>query len=253
MMCGRRQLMMRSRAGLTLAAGLIAGLALLAEQAMAQGRAGDLPEDQPAAAGNWSRSQTPAQVRSAAPSGTATGSSENQQTGSGVPVPRPKPGSKAAERDKAERQKKVVIGSPPADAGQAAAEDEAAAPLPKAKPANKQDKPVQAGLAPAAEDGVEVPYRGDLEKDEIKSVLTGKVVASRIDGEDARITLGEDGKLTWTAGTAGGAGFWWTEKGRICDRYDPSGDFPGRGAGCRSFEQRADGYYAGGRRLQFLN
>ena len=48
-------------------------------------------------------------------------------------------------------------------------------------------------------------------------------------------------------------GFWWAETGRVCDRYDPSGDFPGRGAGCRSFEQKADGYYSGGKRLEFLN
>ncbi len=244
---------MRSRAGVTLAAGLIAGLAMFVEQAASQGRGGDLPEDQPAAAGNWSPSQTPEQVRSATPSGDQSGNDSSQQTSSGVPVPRPKPGSKAAERDEAERKKKTAAGTPPKDADQTASEGTAAVPAPKAKPATQQDKPVQAGLTPAPEDGVEVPYRGDMEKDEIKSVLTGKVLASRIEGQDARITLGEDGKLTWTAGPASGAGFWWTEKGRVCDRYDPSGDFPGRGAGCRSFEQGADGYYAGGRRLEFLN
>lgn len=245
---------MRAGARTVLAAGLVAGLALFAEQAMAQGRGGDLREDQPIGAGNWSRSQTPEQIRTTAPSGEASATGSEEQTSSGVPVPRPKPGSKAAERDAAERQKKkVVIGSPPAASEDTASEDSSNAPVPKTKPARTQDKPVQAGLAPSAEEGVEVPYRGDLERDEIKEVLTGKSLASRIDGQDARITLGEDGKLTWTAGAASGTGFWWAEKGRVCDRYDPSGDFPGRGAGCRSFEQKADGYYAGGRRLQFLN
>jgi hypothetical protein len=244
---------MRAGARAVLAAGLVAGLALFAEQATAQGRGGDLREDRPSGAGNWSRSQTPEQIRSAAPSGESSGTGNEEQTSSGVPVPRPKPGSKAAERDAAERKKKVVIGTPPAGSESTASEGSSSAPVPKAKPAQTPDKPVQAGLAPSAEEGVDVPYRGDMERDEIKQVLTGKELASRIDGQDARISLGEDGKLTWTAGATSGTGFWWAEKGRVCDRYDPSGDFPGRGAGCRSFEQKADGYYSGGRRLEFLN
>jgi hypothetical protein len=63
----------------------------------------------------------------------------------------------------------------------------------------------------------------------------GKTIISRIDGKEARITLGTAGKLVWRSSAGSGNGFWWTENGRVCDRYDPSGDFPGRGAGCRSF------------------
>lgn len=244
---------MRAGARAVLAAGLVAWLALCSVQAGAQGRGGDLREDRPIGAGNWSRSQTPEQIRTTAPSGETSATGSEDQTSSGVPVPRPKPGSKAAKRDAAEQAEKARKQAKTEEPASSGSEETAAAPVPKTKPVKKDDKPVQAGLAPSAEEGVDVPYRGDLERDEIKQVLTGKALASRIDGQDARITLGEDGKLTWTAGAASGTGFWWAEKGRVCDRYDPSGEFPGRGAGCRSFEQKADGYYAGGRRLQFLN
>jgi hypothetical protein len=79
----------------------------------------------------------------------------------------------------------------------------------------------------------------------------GKTIISRIDGKEARITLGTAGKLVWRSSAGSGNGFWWTENGRVCDRYDPSGDFPGRGAGCRSFEQRGGDYYAGGKPVNF--
>lgn len=158
---------------------------------------------------------------------------------SDVPVPRPKPGSKAAKAD-ATRTKAVKAESKKT-------------PVPRKK--TKPKEAVQAGLAPTEKESAnaDAPYRGKMESTEIKEVLTGRVLASRIDGKSANITLVEGGTLNWTSSSGSGEGRWWAEKGRICDRYDPSGDFPGRGAGCRSFEQKSDGYYAGGRKLKFVN
>ena len=177
--------------------------------------------------GNWSNADGAAKAEA------------DDATGSDIPVPRPKPGSKAAKADAARTK--------------AAKSESKQAPVPR-----KETKPkaaVQAGLA-SSETGsgnTSAPYRGSLDSTEIKDVLVGKVLASRIDGKRATITLGEEGVLNWTSASGSGQGRWWVEKGRICDRYDPSGDFPGRGAGCRSFEQKSDGFYAGGRKLQFVN
>jgi len=234
---------MCARAGILLAAGFAAGLTLLAETAAA-GRAGERPENMPVGAGNWSGSKSEDESRtSAKPRKPASSDSDRD-----VPIPRAKPGSKAAKAEAEAAKKKAA-----SKQKEEASEETAAVPAPKAKPKKSDDKPVQAGLVTDAVEADDAPYRGSLGKDEIKQVLTGKVVASRIDGQDARITLGDEGKLTWTSAGASGVGFWWAENGRVCDRYDPSGDFPGRGAGCRSFEQKADGYYSGGKRLQFLN
>lgn len=158
---------------------------------------------------------------------------------SDIPVPRPKPGSKAAKADAARTK--------------AAKTETKKAPVPRKK--TKPKKQVQAGLAPG-ENGSgnkSAPYRGKMDSAEIREVLTGKILASRIDGKSANITLVEGGTLNWTSSSGSGQGRWWAEKGRICDRYDPSGEFPGRGAGCRSFEQKSDGFYAGGRKLKFVN
>lgn len=246
---------MRARAGILLAAGLLAGVNLMTQVAAAAGKSSDRPQDMPVGAGNWSGSKSEDDIRSSVKPDSAA----SQDSDRDVPIPRPKPGSKAAKAEAEAAKKKAAAEAAEADkkakaSGQKEDSEEAAAvPAPKAKPKKEDDKPVQAGLVPGAGDSGDAPYRGNLEKDEIKSILTGKVVASRIDGKDARITLGEEGKLTWTAGDMSGVGFWWAETGRVCDRYDPSGDFPGRGAGCRSFEQKADGYYSGGKRLEFLN
>ncbi len=179
-------------------------------------------------AGNWSRADTDAKK-------AETGDS----SGSDIPVPRPKPGSKAAKAEAA-RAKTASTGSKKA-------------PVPRKK--TKPKAAVQAGLAPGetTSGNTSAPYRGSLDSDAIKELLIGKVLASRIDGKNATITLVEGGTLNWTSAAGSGQGRWWVEKGRICDRYDPSGDFPGRGAGCRSFEQKSDGYYAGGRKLKFVN
>ncbi len=177
-------------------------------------------------AGNWSRADSDA--AKAATDGTEA---------SDIPVPRAKPGSKAAKADAARAKTEVVKQVP--------------VPRKKVKP----QAPVQAGLV-ASDSGsgdASAPYRGKMAAAEIKEFLNGKMLASRIDGKKATITLVEGGDLDWTSTAGAGKGKWWPEKGRICDRYDPSGEFPGRGAGCRSFEQKADGYYAGGKKLQFVN
>ena len=177
--------------------------------------------------GNWSNADAAAKAEA------------DDASGSDVPVPRPKPGSKAAKADAA-RTKSAESGS-----------KQAPVPRQKAKP----KAAVQAGLVPSetGSANTSAPYRGKLQSAEIKEALVGKVLASRIDGKKATITLVEGGVLNWTSASGSGQGRWWAEAGRICDRYDPSGDFPGRGAGCRSFEQKPDGYYAGGRKLQFVN
>jgi len=187
-------------------------------------------------AGNWSRADQEA------------AKSESKDTGdSEIPVPRPKPGGKAAKADAARtkaaaaKHKKVTKS------------DDKQAPVPRKKTLPK--KHVHAGIV-ASENGngdSSAPYRGSLDSAEIKEFLAGKVLTSHIDGKKANITLAEGGILNWRSSAGEGQGKWWAEKGRICDRYDPSGDFPGRGAGCRSFEKKADGYYAGGRKLQFVN
>ncbi|WP_108881193.1 hypothetical protein [Anderseniella sp. Alg231-50] len=180
-------------------------------------------------AGNWSKKASDAKK----PTETDT------STASDIPVPRPKPGSKAAKADAARAK--------------TAEKETKKAPVPRKKTKPKAD--VQAGLTPSdnGSGNTSAPYRGSLDSTEIKEALTGKVLASRIDGKRATITLGEEGVLNWKTASSSGQGRWWVEKGRICDRYDPSGDFPGRGAGCRSFEQKSDGFYAGGRKLQFVN
>ena len=187
-------------------------------------------------AGNWSRADEEA-ARAASPD-------EDSQD---IPVPRPKPGSKAAKadaaREKADAAKRSKVAK--SEAGQV--------PIPRKK--TRPKKPVEAGLV-SSENGdgnTSAPYRGRLESAEIKELLNGKVLTSRIDGKRANITLVEGGVLNWVSSSGEGQGRWWTEKGRICDRYDPSGEFPGRGAGCRSFEQKSDGFYAGGRKLRFVN
>ncbi|MEM7636255.1 MAG: hypothetical protein AAF299_16945 [Pseudomonadota bacterium] len=173
--------------------------------------------------GNWSNS------------GAATEDEADDTSRSDIPVPRPKPGSKAAKADSARTK--------------AARAQSEKTPVPRKK--TKPRSAVQAGLVPA--DNSSAPYRGKMESADIKEVLNGKILASRIDGKNANITLVEGGDLNWTSSAGSGQGRWWVEKGRICDRYDPSGDFPGRGAGCRSFEQKSDGFYAGGRKLKFVN
>ncbi len=176
--------------------------------------------------GNWSRADSEAAKAEA--DGTEV---------SDIPVPRPRPGSKAAKADAATAKTAVVK----------------QVPIPRKK--TKPKAPVQAGIV-ASDSGAgdtSAPYRGKMEAAEIKELLNGKVLASRIDGNKATITLVEGGDLNWSSTSGTGNGKWWPEKGRICDRYDPSGEFPGRGAGCRSFEQKADGYYAGGKKLQFVN
>ena len=187
-------------------------------------------------AGNWSRADQEA--------------AKSQSEGAGesdIPVPRPKPGSKAAKADAA-RAKAAA-----AKRSKVAKSDDKKVPVPRKKTLPK--KPVEAGIVPSdnGSGNTSAPYRGKLGSEEIKELLNGKVLTSRIDGKRANITLAEGGVLSWSSSAGNGQGKWWTEKGRICDRYDPSGDFPGRGAGCRSFEQKADGYYAGGRKLKFVN
>lgn len=177
--------------------------------------------------GNWSNADAAAQAESG---DTRT---------SDIPVPRPKPGSKAAKAGAARTK--------------AAKAESKKTPVPRKK--SKPKEAVQAGLVPTEKGSgnTSAPYRGKMDSAEIKEVLTGKVLVSRIDGKNANITLVEGGTLNWTSSSGSGEGRWWAEKGRICDRYDPSGDFPGRGAGCRSFEQKSDGFYAGGRKLKFAN
>ncbi len=172
-------------------------------------------------------------------SGTAADAEADAAARSDVPVPRPKPGSKAAKADAAKAK--------------AARAESKEAPVPRKK--TKPKEAAQAGLVPSetGAGNTSAPYRGKMESAEIKEALAGKVLASRIDGKSANITLVEGGTLNWTSASGSGQGRWWAEKGRICDRYDPSGDFPGRGAGCRSFEQKPDGFYAGGRKLKFVN
>jgi len=239
---------------LLVAGGLVAAMTNIKEVP-----AGDRPLSDDIGAkrtGNWSRADQPA-----ANSGT-------EETGdSGIPVPRPKPGSKAAKSD-AVKDDAAKDEAAKDDAGKEDAAKAKAATAKKAKIAKSDDKkvpvprtkelpekPVQAGIVPSEDDGGEssAPYRGNLDSEEIRELLSGKVLTSRIDGKTANITLAEGGDLNWTSTAGEGQGKWWAEKGRICDRYDPSGDFPGRGAGCRSFEQKPDGYYAGGRKLKFAN
>lgn len=187
-------------------------------------------------AGNWSRADQDAENTASEESG-----------GSDIPVPRPKPGSKAAKADAARAKADAAKPS------KVAKSDAKKVPVPRKKAV--PEKSVEAGIVPS-ENGSEntsAPYRGRLESEEIKELLNGRVLSSRIDGKKANITLAEGGILNWRSSGGEGQGRWWTEQGRICDRYDPSGDFPGRGAGCRSFEQRDDGYYAGGRKLNFVN
>lgn len=223
------------------AAVLLAAVAVTAP-ALAEGRAGEHPTLP--SAGNWGRAKTVDEARQPAKKETSTRSNTSSSS-SDVPVPRPKPGSKAAKREAEQAKKQAKADSKPD-----AEESSSAAPSPRAKP--KKERKVEAGL-PVQSGDSSAPFRGNLDKDEIKSVLEGKTITSRIDGKEARITLGTAGKLVWRSDAGSGNGFWWTEKGRVCDRYDPSGDFPGRGAGCRSFEQRGGDYYAGGKRVNFLN
>jgi hypothetical protein len=201
--------------------------------------------------GNWSRaaSENPAQ-----PSKKKSGSKKNI-TESAIPVPRAKPGSKAAKADAARAKKAKAAEAKKAKTVAAKkvkdGETDNTVPVPRKK--QKPKAAAQAGLVPATGGDTSAPYRGNLGSDEIKEVLSGRVLSSRVDGKDARITLAEDGSLSWASSTGSGQGRWWSENGRVCDRYDPAGDFPGRGTGCRSFEQKSDGYYAGGRKLQFVN
>ena len=239
--------MMRATAGALVAAAIMLATTGTPD-ALAQGKAGD--DVQVPSAGNWSRARSVDEVRGATgQQGTDSQKSASTNSSGNVPIPRPKPGSKAAKADA-----KAAQESAKADAGSAAKPDEtkktAAVPSPRAKPA--ETKPVEAGLPTASNDS-SAPYRGNLEKEEIKEVLSGRTVLARVDGKDARITLADDGRLSWSASGGSGNGFWWTEKGRMCDRFDPSGDFPGRGAGCRSFEQRGGEYYAGGKPINFAN
>lgn len=178
-------------------------------------------------AGNWSNADG------------AEKSEADSAGGSDIPLPRPKPGSKAAKADAARAT--------------TAKTESKQAPVPRKKTKPKAN--VQAGLTPSdtGSGNASAPYRGKMESAEIKEALIGKVLASRIDGKNAAITIVEGGTLNWTSSTGSGQGRWWAEQGRICDRYDPSGDFPGRGAGCRSFEQKPDGFYAGGKKLKFVN
>lgn len=225
------------------AAVLLAAVAMTVP-ALAEGRAGEHPTLP--SAGNWGRAKTVDEARQPAKKTTkAKKKSTASSASSDVPVPRPKPGSKAAKRDAEQAKKQAKADSKPD-----AEESSSATPSPRAKP--KKARKVEAGL-PVQSGEASAPFRGNLDKDEIKSILEGKTFTSRIDGKEARITLGTAGKLVWRSDAGSGNGFWWTEKGRVCDRYDPSGDFPGRGAGCRSFEQRGGDYYAGGKRVNFLN
>lgn len=219
---------------------LAAGLALpLAVLPVVVNAAGD--DDGIQRSGNWNKKPADAGA-----SGSASKKSKAQSKQQAeVPLPRAKPGSKAAKRE-AEETKKVRVTETKKQPA------EADVPVPRKK--QKPKAAVQAGLAPATDGGsTSAPFRGSLDSGEIKQALAGKVLASRIEGNDARITLSDDGSLSWTSSAGSGQGRWWTEKGRVCDRYDPAGGFPGRGAGCRSFEQKPDGYYSGGRKLQFLN
>lgn len=177
--------------------------------------------------GNWSNADA------------AEKAGEDSAGGSDIPLPRPKPGSKAAKADAARAK--------------TAKSESKQAPVPRKKTKPKAN--VQAGLTPSdtGSGSTSAPYRGKMESAEIKEALIGKVLASRIDGKNANITIVEGGTLNWTSSAGSGQGRWWAERGRICDRYDPSGDFPGRGAGCRSFEQKPDGFYAGGKKLKFVN
>jgi hypothetical protein len=194
-------------------------------------------------AGNWSRADQ-----------EAAKSASKKTRGSEIPVPRPKPGSKAAKADAARAKADTARAKAEVAKPKKVAKSEAKkAPVPRKKTLPK--KSAEAGIVASENDSgnTSAPYRGSLESDEIKDLLNGKVLTSRIDGKRANVTLAEGGILNWRSSAGEGRGRWWTEKGRICDRYDPSGDFPGRGAGCRSFEQKADGYYAGGRKLKFVN
>ena len=252
--------MMRATVGALFAAAMVLATASMPD-ALAQGRAGD--EVQVPSAGNWSRAKSVDEARGTAGQ-PAKGAKKSASTGSqgDVPIPRPKPGSKAAKADAKAAEEKAAKAEKAAKTKNAAkADDEpagepadkkktAAVPAPRAKPEEK--KPVEAGLPTAGADS-NAPYRGNLDKEEIKSVLSGRTVLARVDGKDARITLADDGRLSWNASGGSANGFWWTEKGRMCDRFDPSGDFPGRGAGCRSFEQRGGEYYAGGKPINFAN
>jgi hypothetical protein len=216
----------------------------LAAPVLAEGRAGDQPTVP--SAGNWSRAKSADEARQpAAGAGTSTRKPAARSSSSTVPVPRAKPGSKAAKRDAGPAKKQAAK-----QQGQQAEESSGSVPVPRAKP--KQARKVEAGL-PVQGGEAQALVRGNLERNEIKEILVGKTIISRIDGKEARITLGTAGKLVWRSSAGSGNGFWWTENGRVCDRYDPSGDFPGRGAGCRSFEQRGSDYYAGGRRVNFAN
>ena len=213
--------------------------------------------------GNWSRSTTDTSAKKPA---KKSGAKKSASTSSDVPLPRAKPGSKAAKAEaaalkaeavakakKAAKTKEADTKVKEAKAAKPDKKQETSVPAPRKKEAPK--KTVEAGLAPSAGDtsNTSAPYRGNLDNSEVKKVLSDKVLESRVDGNAARITLAEDGTLSWTSSAGNGQGRWWTENGRICDRFDPSGSFPGRGTGCRSFEQKADGYYAGGRKLKFLN
>ena len=249
---------MRATAGVLVTAAGLLGLVLGSAGALAGDKAFDHPTGE--SAGNWSRSKSVEEVqgssRKAAKPGKKAAATASDDA---VPIPRPKPGSKAAQREEAARKKAAdAEAKDDAKKKETAKKEEPAkkaesnTPTPKPKPKKEDDKPVQAGLVAETNDS-DAPYRGSLDKDEIKAILSGKTIASRIDGKDARITLGNDGRLSWSAGGMSGVGFWWTEKGRVCDRYDPSGDFAGRGAGCRSFEQRGGDYYTAGKKLQLLN
>ena len=204
-------------------------------------------------AGNWSRADQEAADAAAAAAAAEADTSE-------IPVPRLRPGSKAAKAEAARKKKAEAAKKKKAEAAKkseskerkVAKTESGDVPIPRKK--KRPKKAVEAGLAESEGSGnTSAPYRGRLESDEIKELLNGRVLTSRIDGRKANITLAEGGELSWRSSVGQGQGRWWTEKGRICDRYDPSGDFPGRGAGCRSFEQKSDGLYAGGRKLRFVN
>ena len=164
---------MRGRAGLLLAAGLVAGLTLMAEAAVAD-KAGERPEDMPIGAGNWSGSKSEDEIRSSAKPGKQSTNEVNRD----VPVPRPKPGSKAAKAEAEAAKKKAAAEAEEAGKKSKAAanqkdgdEDTAAVPAPKTKPKKTDDKPVQAGLVTDAAESDSAPYRGNMAKDEIKKAI----------------------------------------------------------------------------------